>query len=55
MLDFDVELSGFDIGEIDFKIEELNSSDEGEPDALATFPKCRRKRIRLRVLVICSS
>ena len=43
VLDFDVELSGFDIGEIDFKIEELNSSDEGEPDALDNFSEVSPK------------
>jgi hypothetical protein len=42
VLDFDVELSGFDVGEIDLRIEGLNSS-EGEPDALDDFSEASSK------------
>ena len=42
VLDFDVELSGFDVGEIDLRIEGLNSS-EGEPDALDDFSEALSK------------
>jgi DNA modification methylase len=43
VLDFDVELSGFDVAEIDLRIEDLNSSDEREPDALDNFSEVSPK------------
>jgi DNA modification methylase len=43
VLDFDVELSGFDVAEIDLRIEDLNSSDAREPDALDNFSEVSPK------------
>ncbi len=39
VLDFDVELSGFEIGEIDLRIEGLNSAVEEEADAADALPQ----------------
>jgi hypothetical protein len=38
-LDFEIELSGFEVGEIDLFIESLNSASEKEPDAADALPQ----------------
>ena len=40
VLDFEIELSGFEVGEIDLKIQNLDSDGEAEADGADTLPPC---------------